>query len=394
MPQAHRNRPRIAFGLACAACALFLAIAAPASEAVVINFDDQASGTVLDEQYSALGVHFGPSPFQGQSGKVTAVARGQAHSAPNVAAFDYDLGADFSSSWIRFDKPQRKVSFYACRTGGAGDPARPNVNVDAYDSAGSMIDNQQGIECDLNGQLAPVVVEQPNITYVHVAATGGSPAPGPGWGLDDLQYELDPPPPPDRDGDGVSDDTDNCPDDANADQADADGNGIGTVCDPDEDVVGSCLDPDVAPNLIGTPGPDDLIGTGGNDQLSGLAGDDCLAGLGGNDDLDGDSGRDILYGGTGNDRLQGGSGADRTIGGTGNDSISGSAGDDRLLGDSGNDRISGGSGRDLVSGGSGNDSVAARDGSRDRILCGSGRDLVSADRADEVSRDCERVTRR
>lgn len=35
----------------------------------------------------------------------------------------------------------------------------------------------------------------------------------------------------DSDGDGISDDTDNCPDVKNPDQADADGDGIGDVCD-------------------------------------------------------------------------------------------------------------------------------------------------------------------
>ena len=81
-------------------CALMLA-AAPTAQAVVVNFDDQPSAMVLDEQYAALGVHFGPSPFPGQSGKLTAVSRpGRARSAPNVAALNYDAGTDFSSSWI------------------------------------------------------------------------------------------------------------------------------------------------------------------------------------------------------------------------------------------------------------------------------------------------------
>ena len=39
---------------------------------------------------------------------------------------------------------------------------------------------------------------------------------------------------PDRDGDGVADATDNCPNVSNVDQADGNGNGLGTVCDPAE----------------------------------------------------------------------------------------------------------------------------------------------------------------
>jgi hypothetical protein len=40
---------------------------------------------------------------------------------------------------------------------------------------------------------------------------------------------------PDRDGDGVADATDNCPDVANAAQADLDGDGLGDTCDEDID---------------------------------------------------------------------------------------------------------------------------------------------------------------
>lgn len=42
------------------------------------------------------------------------------------------------------------------------------------------------------------------------------------------------PPPNDNDSDGILNDADNCPDDANSDQADADGDGIGDVCDKPE----------------------------------------------------------------------------------------------------------------------------------------------------------------
>ena len=39
----------------------------------------------------------------------------------------------------------------------------------------------------------------------------------------------------DTDGDGVLDGVDNCPDDANADQHDTDGDGHGDACDTDDD---------------------------------------------------------------------------------------------------------------------------------------------------------------
>jgi Ca2+-binding RTX toxin-like protein len=417
MERLRLNRRVAGAGLASAVCALLLALAAQAATAAVIGFDDKANGTVLDEQYAALGVHFGPSPFAGRSGKFTAEARaGQARSPSNVAAFAYDMGTEFSSSWIRFDKPQSRVTFYACRTGAAGDPPEPNVNVLAYNSTGGEIDSQQGIKCTLNGALVPVTVEKPSISYVNVYGTGI------GWALDDLEFETPGP-------------------------------------------AGACATTASGSNLTGTAAGDVLLGTAGRDRLRGLAGDDCLfgradadtldggsgnddilgeagndlidagsgndrvrgdglcppgakdrkfctaggvgndsiAGGAGEDTIDGDGGNDRISGQAGDDRLRGNSGNDRISGGTGgdilsgasgNDDLSGSSGDDRLLGSTGNDTISGGSGKDDVEGGAGGDTIRARDGEKDRIGCGSGRDSVTADRIDTVDRDCERVSRK
>ena len=61
------------------------------------------------------------------------------------------------------------------------------------------------------------------------------------------------PPIPDTDGDGVNDAADNCVDDANADQADADTDGIGDACEADTDGDGVIDDTDNCPN---TANPD------------------------------------------------------------------------------------------------------------------------------------------
>jgi parallel beta-helix repeat protein len=60
--------------------------------------------------------------------------------------------------------------------------------------------------------------------------------------------DAPPPPPPDADGDGVEDGLDNCPNVANADQADLDSDGIGISCDADRDGDGRPNDTDYAPD--------------------------------------------------------------------------------------------------------------------------------------------------
>jgi Ca2+-binding RTX toxin-like protein len=191
--------------------------------------------------------------------------------------------------------------------------------------------------------------------------------------VDDDPAPVQPGPPPDRDGDGVPDSTDNCPNVSNANQADGDGDGLGTVCDPVEPVplkTGRCANQRQGTNadesLVGTPAGDTLNGRGGDDSLFGANGDDCL------------------NGGSGDDWLAGSGGADTLIGGPGADILYGGAG---------NDNINGGSGRNLViKGGDGNDTINSKNGKAETVDCGKGSDTVKADKSDKL-KGCEHKTR-
>jgi hypothetical protein len=87
----------------------------------------------------------------------------------------------------------------------------------------------------------------------------------------------EPPPPTDTDGDGVPDETDNCPDVANPDQADTDGDGVGDACDepPPTDTDGDGV-PDETDNCDDVANPDqadadgDGVGDACDDELLGL----------------------------------------------------------------------------------------------------------------------------
>jgi hypothetical protein len=67
----------------------------------------------------------------------------------------------------------------------------------------------------------------------------------------------------DKDGDGIIDDNDNCPDTANSDQADTDGDGTGDVCDDDRDGDGIANAEDNCPDVSNADQADaDGDGTG------------------------------------------------------------------------------------------------------------------------------------
>jgi Ca2+-binding RTX toxin-like protein len=199
------------------------------------------------------------------------------------------------------------------------------------------------------------------------------------------------PAPPDRDGDGVPDATDNCPNVANAGQADGNGNGVGTACDLAEVPAPSptttsptTTSPNITPPTVA---PEPKPGRCANAQ-KGTAKDDGLVGTAAGDVLNGLAGADSLFGGAGDDCLTGDAGDDWLSGGDGNDDVKGGAGNDIVYGGNGNDTVDGGKGVNVVKAGAGNDAIKAKNKKRETIDCGAGKDTVTADKSDRL-KGCE-----
>ena len=103
--------------------------------------------------------------------------------------------------------------------------------------------------------------------------------------------------------------------------------------------------------IVGTPRDDILVGTRDWDGILGKGGDDTLRGLRGGDILQGQRGSDKIFGGRGDDNLYGGPGKDRIF------------------------------------------SAMESGFDSDWVSCGKGYDHVRADKWDDVSRNCEDVSR-
>ena len=169
--------------------------------------------------------------------------------------------------------------------------------------------------------------------------------------------------------------------------------------------------------LYGETGNDTLTGGPSSDWLHGGSGDDVLNGNDGHDNLSPQGGNDKLVGGPGPDYAwfddyyqpvtvtlngQADDGAtgehadvqtENVIAGPEADTLTGNAGANTLHGMNGDDVIDGRGGADHLIGHYGDDTIWALDRARDYITCGEGYDQVLADSRDDVSDDCESVSR-
>lgn len=109
---------------------------------------------------------------------------------------------------------------------GDDNSAHPGENAKLYDPSNAISSRNNNLDIVAN-VLAAVNTNRWRAEFTQVGCP--SPESGPRiWELDGFATA-------DGDGDGVDDDVDNCPQDANADQADNDMDGQGDVCDADDD---------------------------------------------------------------------------------------------------------------------------------------------------------------
>ncbi|MEL7184592.1 MAG: calcium-binding protein, partial [Pseudomonadota bacterium] len=166
---------------------------------------------------------------------------------------------------------------------------------------------------------------------------------------------------------------------------------------PDDDIIKAFGGNDT---VHAGAGDDEVFGGTGNDVLSGDKGDDFIDGEEGNDTIFGGDGDDTILGGDGHDRIEGRNDADSIDGGAGDDlivgydaksvssgdtrveeddksddTLAGGDGDDTVLGGGGNDVLSGDAGNDLLKGGADDDALSGGDG-MDTLIGGSGDDTA------------------
>ena len=305
----------------------------------VINFNDLSGGTVVDDEYSALGVTITASggsnqamifdtanPTGGDTDLATSNLGGALIISEDGDSSDPDDNATGGTLSIAFDTETTvgSLTFLDNEEG---------AMVRFYDQAGALIGEQWVDGTGDNSQN--VVTFDMNGVYLMEIELCGSGA------IDDLVFES-----ADAGPDGYVDGTD-AGDTIDATYVDVDGDRV----DANDQILPGALEDD---DVIRAFGGNDLVKAGaGNDFVLAGDGDDEVYGGTGDDTLCGQDGNDLLFGGVGNDILEGMNDNDTLYGGAGNDLLMGDAGEDELYGGAGDDCIDGGTGNDVIYGDSG-----------------------------------------
>ena len=305
----------------------------------VINFIDLSGGTVVDDEYSALGVTITASggsnqamifdtanPTGGDTDLATSNLGGALIISEDGDSSDPDDNATGGTLSIAFDTETTvgSLTFLDNEEG---------AMVRFYDQAGALIGEQWVDGTGDNSQN--VVTFDMNGVYLMEIELCGSGA------IDDLVFES-----ADAGPDGYVDGTD-AGDTIDATYVDVDGDRV----DANDQILPGALEDD---DVIRAFGGNDLVKAGaGNDFVLAGDGDDEVYGGTGVDTLCGQDGNDLLFGGVGNDILEGMNDNDTLYGGAGNDLLMGDAGEDELYGGAGDDCIDGGTGNDVIYGDSG-----------------------------------------
>ena len=143
----------------------------------------------------------------------------------------------------------------------------------------ALPDAQQPVALDLDINRDQLIGEREDQGILRLDAVtntlSGVPSGGPFADIADLFVDLIPDPAPldDADDDAVPGGFDNCPGAANSDQLNTDFDGMGDVCDPDDDNDGSPDSTDNCDTVANAPG---VVGTGGDPDVPGMG--TCIAG--------------------------------------------------------------------------------------------------------------------
>jgi hypothetical protein len=245
------------------------------SEAVLIDFEDLVSGQAITTEYAVDGVVFSAGLYS-TLGYYFQFDK----SYGNIAACNFYSYATYPDITVEFSSPTTAAGFSII----TNDP--DNTDLEVYTLSGGSLSYAGGVYFDTQVSAGATFIGVKDPAGFDAVVINVEDNVNNAFCMDDFYFEAE----LDSDGDGIADGEDNCPDDANADQADSDFDGLGDVCDPDDDDDG-VLDEDDNCAFFYNPDQSDFDGDGEGDECDGDSDGD---GVGNDDDLCPESSLDSL----------------------------------------------------------------------------------------------------